>query len=169
MRVPVASEGTKLIVGIADLKLSRGEGDLLITYALGSCLGITIHDPVAGVGGLLHAMLPSATADKDRGAGQPSKFVDSGVTTLFKEAYRMGARKERIVLKVAGGASVANEGKMDTFQIGKRNAVALKKLLWKNGVLIRGEDLGGNISRTLSLDMASGEVRVKSNGKEFLL
>ncbi len=164
-----ANQTTRQVVGIADLKVSNRAGDLLVTYALGSCLGVCIYDPEAGVGGLLHAMLPTGSADRERAQAQPAKFVDSGVTTLFKEAYRLGARKERIVVKVAGGASVANPGERDSFQIGKRNIIALKKLFWKNGVMIRGEDLGGNISRTVTLDVASGEVRVRANGSDTIL
>lgn len=169
MSIQAPGRTSRLVVGIADLKLSRHAGAELVTYALGSCLGVAIYDPHAGVGGLLHAMLPSASADNGKGDFNPAKFVDSGVTTLFKEAYRMGASKERIVVKVAGGASVANGGGTDSFQIGKRNIVALKKLLWKNGVLLKGEDLGGHVSRTMTVDMATGEVRIKSNGKETLL
>lgn len=157
------------VVGIAEMKLSNREGDVLVTYALGSCLGVCIYDPEARVAGLLHAMLPSASADRNQGKGQAAKFVDSGVTALFKEAYRMGAKKERIVVKVAGGASVASKGEVDSFQIGKRNIVALKKLFWKNGVLIRGEDLGGNTSRTVTLDVATGEVKVRTNGTDTIL
>ena len=163
------NQANRLVVGIADLKLSKKSGELLVTYALGSCLGVAIHDPEAKVGGILHAMLPSASADQSRGDFNPAKFVDSGVTTLFKEAYRMGARKERIVAKVAGGASLASGGGQDSFQIGKRNIVALKKLFWKNGVLLKGEDLGGHISRTMTLDVATGEIRIKSNGQETIL
>lgn len=170
MSTPAPTQGNRLVVGIADLKLSRNPGEILVTYALGSCLGISIYDPRIGVGGILHAMLPSASADKDRSDFNPAKFVDSGATTLFKEAYRMGAAKERIVVKVAGGASVvANSGGQDSFQIGKRNIIAMKKLFWKNGVLLKGEDLGGHISRTMTMDLASGEVRIKSNGRETIL
>ncbi len=164
-----ANQTSRQVVGIADLKLSNRVGDTLVTYALGSCLGVCIHDPEAKVAGLLHAMLPSAGADEEKARVQPAKFVDSGVTALFREAYRMGARKERIVVKVAGGASVANAGEHDSFQIGKRNIIALKKLFWKNGVMIRGEDLAGNVSRTVSLDVASGEVKVRVNGADTIL
>lgn len=169
MTVTTANKANRLVVGIADMKLSNRAGEELVTYALGSCLGICIYDPVARVAGLLHAMLPSASADKNGGQTQPAKFVDSGVTQLFKEAYKLGARKDRIVVKVAGGASVANGGEMDSFQIGKRNIVALKKLFWKNGVLIKGEDVGGSKSRTVTLNVASGEVRIKSNGQDSIL
>lgn len=154
----------RVVVGVGDLAVSADPGDQLVTYALGSCLGVCIHDPVAGVAGLLHAMLPSATADPEQGGANPARYVDSGVTALFREAYRHGARKERIVLKVAGGASLVPEGRPDSFQIGKRNVVALRRILWKNGVMIQAEDVGGAISRTVSLEVATGEVTLATNG-----
>lgn len=165
----VGETSHRVVVGVGDMALSRDPGDLLVTYALGSCLGICIHDPVAGVGGLLHAMLPTATADRELGQGNPARYVDSGVTTLFQEAYRLGARKERIILKVAGGASTVPAGSPDSFQIGKRNVVALRKILWKNGVLIHAEDVGGAVSRTVGLEVATGGVSVSTNGVRSLL
>ncbi|HSW30467.1 MAG TPA: chemotaxis protein CheD [Longimicrobiales bacterium] len=162
----VASATRRVVVGVGDMSVSNQPGDLLVTYALGSCLGICIHDPVAGVAGMLHAMLPTATADPERAREKPTKFVDSGLTLLFKEAYRLGARKERIVVKVAGGASATPEGRTDSFQIGKRNIVAFRRLLWMNGVLLQAEDVGGNRSRTVSLDVATGEVVITSNGEK---
>ena len=164
-----ANQTTRQVVGIAEMKLSSRKGDVLVTYALGSCVGICIYDPDAGVGGLLHAMLPSGGKDPVKARVQPARFVDTGVPALFKEAYRLGAKKERIVVKVAGGATVTGKAESDTFKIGKRNIVTLKKLFWKNGVLIRAEDLGGTVSRTLSLDMTSGEVRVRTNGTTTVL
>jgi chemotaxis protein CheD len=164
-----ASLSTRQVVGIAEMKVSNREEEVLVTHALGSCLGVCIHDPVAGVGGILHAMLPSASADPDKARTNPARFVDSGVTALFKTAYERGARKERIVVKVAGGASMGGNGGTDSFRIGQRNIVALRKLFWKNGVLISGEDVGGSCSRTLSLDMATGEVRLRVNGTDTIL
>jgi chemotaxis protein CheD len=166
---PARAGGIRQVVGIAARIVSGKSQDLLITYALGSCLGICIHDPEAGVGGLLHVMLPSSSVDTERAKTNPDRFVDTGVPALFKEAYRLGAKKERIVAKVAGGASVATNVNQDTFQIGKRNYIALKKLLWKNGVLLEAEDVGGNVSRTVSLQVGTGEVVVKTNGKETVL
>src|SRR5919109_4013944 len=96
----------RYIVGVADMKISVQPGDQLITYALGSCLGIAIHDPVAKVGGLLHVMLPLSTIDPAKAAENPSMFVDTGVPQLFISCYKAGAQKHRLVVKVAGGASV---------------------------------------------------------------
>ena len=123
------------IVDVADMKVSAVKGDVLVTHALGSCLGIAIHDPAAHVGGLLHVMLPLSTIDPKRGKENPYMFVDTGVPKLFLECYKAGARKERLHVKVAGGACTRCDEEDDYFQIGKRNFIMLKKLFWKNGVL----------------------------------
>lgn len=158
------------VVGIADMKISAQAEDTLITYALGSCLGITIYDPVAKVGGLLHIMLPDSSINREKAAGNPYMFVDTGVPQLFKACYRAGAQKERLVLKVAGGAALSKRsGEDDQFNIGKRNFLMLRKLLWKNNVLIKSQDVGADYSRTMSLEIASGDVLIKTNGQEIRL
>ena len=154
------------VVGIGEVITSNDPHDTIITYALGSCLGVVIYDPVARVGGMLHAMLPEASLSPERAAVEPGRFVDTGVPHLFRACYRLGASKDRLILKVAGGAALRRDDESDPFQIGKRNMVMLRKLLWKNGVLIRGEDVGGQASRTLSLRLDTGDVRVKSHGVE---
>ena len=159
-----------VVVGIAELKLSTSPGERLVTYALGSCLGIAIHDPVAGVAGLLHAMLPSGAIDAEKAARMPAMFVDTGVPLLFRESYRLGARKERIVLKVVGGAHAGADEGSDQFQIGKRNMLMLRKLLWKNGVNLHAHDVGGvQTSRTVFLHVGSGSLTVRSNGQDSTL
>ncbi len=158
---------TNAVVGVADVKVSNDPALRLITYALGSCLGISVHDPVAGVGGLLHVMLPTGTIDPAKMQAKPAMFVDSGVPLLFKECYRLGARKERMIVRVAGGAHAGATEDGDRFQIGKRNMIALRKLLWKNGVLVHAQDTGGiQTSRTMWLDVATGAVTLKVNGIE---
>ena len=112
----------KHIVGVADMKISASADDLLITYALGSCLGITIYDPISAVGGMLHVMLPLSTIDPAKASANPYMFVDTGVPRLFIDCYKAGARKERLVVKVAGGACAnGHSADDDYFQIGKRN------------------------------------------------
>lgn len=156
----------KHIVGVADMKISAKKGDLIVTHALGSCLGITIHDPVACVGGMLHVMLPLSTIDSAKAAENPCMFVDTGVPKLFIECYKAGARKERLEVKVAGGACVNGNTANDYFQIGKRNFTMLRKLLWKNGVLLKASDVGGSFPRTMSLEIGNGEVILKMNGNQ---
>jgi chemotaxis protein CheD len=157
------------VVGIGEMKVSNREDDVLVTYALGSCLGISIHDPVAKVGGLLHVMLPSSVNHAEKAAEKPHMFVDLGVPLLFKACYQAGGKRERLVVKVAGGAAIGQADGNDLFQIGKKNVTMLRKLFWKNGILIRAEDVEGVESRTLSLDVCSGEVLLKVGGIERAL
>ena len=150
---------TSLVVGVGELAVSADVAECLVTYALGSCLGIAIVDPIARVGGLLHVMLPDSSIESG-GERRLTRFVDSGVPMLFKEAYRLGAVKHRLLVRVAGGASAsANDG----FQIGKRNILALRRILWRNGVLVHGQDLGGvQHSRTMLVEVGTGRVLVRS-------
>ena len=159
----------KQIIGIADMKISTRPDEVLITYALGSCLGIAVYDPVATVGGLLHVMLPLSSVNPQKAQINPLMFVDTGVPELFKACYKAGAKKERMILKVAGGASLQNNEENDQFQIGKRNFIMLRKLLWKNNVLIKSCDVGENHSRTMFMRMSNGEVVLKINNKESIL
>jgi chemotaxis protein CheD len=157
-------------VGVADLKVSSRADERLITYALGSCLGIVVYDPVVSVAGMLHVMLPTGTIDAAKMQDKPAMFVDSGIPILFKECYKLGAKKERMIVKVAGGAHAGASEEADRFQIGKRNMIALRKLLWKNGVLIHANDTGGiQTSRTMWVDVATGDVTLKINGAESKL
>ncbi len=160
----IPDQSTKLIVGVADLRVSTIVSETIITYALGSCLGITAYDPISRVGGLLHAMLPTAAIDAAKARESPFIFVDTGFPLLMEECERAGARRERLVLKAAGGACARGKEEDDFFQIGKRNFVVLKKILWQNGLMLKAYDVGGNQSRTLSLEIRSGSVLLKSNG-----
>lgn len=158
------------VVGVADVKVSSDIGERLVTYAMGSCLGVTVYDPVARVGGLLHVMLPTGAIDPEKMLQNPSMFVDSGVPALFKECYKLGARKERMIVKVAGGSHTGSTEEDDKYQIGKRNLLALRRLLWKNGVMLHAQETGGvQLSRTMWLDVGTGEVTLKVNGAECKL
>jgi len=155
----------KHVVGIADMKVSRQAGDVIVTHALGSCLGIAAHDPVAGVGGLLHVMMPEGRMNPQKAAANPFMFVDTGVPAFFRGLYDTGGVKSRLVIKVAGGANVHNTGN-DRFQIGKRNYVILKKLFWKNNLLIDAEDVGGTGARTMFLEIGTGRTWLSTAGVE---
>ncbi len=152
-------------VGVADMKVSAKIGDLIITHALGSCLGIAVHDPVACVGGLLHVMLPLSTIDPAKAESNPSMFVDTGFPELLMECFNTGALRQRLEIRVAGGASSREKEEDDFFQIGKRNLIVLRRLLWKNGLLLKSYDVGGGNSRTMSLEIGTGKVTIKSGGQ----
>ena len=154
------------IVGVADMKVSSSQGDIIVTHALGSCLGIAVHDPVSCVGGLFHVMLPSSSVNPEKATTNPFMFVDKGTPKFFKELYAAGAEKKRMKIKVAGGAALGTDGD-DFFAIGKRNFVMLRKLFWKNGIVISGDDTGGSISRTMYLDVTTGRTLLTSGGREW--
>lgn len=153
------------IVGVSDMKLSRDRGDLIVTHALGSCVGVAIYDPVAAVGGILHYMLPLSKVDPEKAARNPFMFGDTGIPRLFKEAYRLGAEKERIRVVIAGGAQVFE--RKDFFDIGNRNIVIARKMFWKNHVMIDNEEVGGHVPRTLFLDVTNGEMWLTSHGQRI--
>lgn len=137
----------------------------MVTHALGSCLGITAHDGVARVGGMLHAMLPVATINPEKAKDNPSMFVDTGVPILLRQMLAAGAAKDRLVIKVAGAAARPTED-TDHFCIGKRNYFVLRKILWQHGLMVDSEDVGGDSARTMYLEVGSGRVWLNSAGRE---
>ncbi len=153
-----------LVVGVADMVVSNDPGAELVTYSLGSCLGITLYDPGMKIGGLLHVMLPDSTIDAAKAARLPYMFVDSGVPRLFQAVYNLGAERRRLTLKVAGGAQMLDE--QGIFNIGERNHQALSGLLARNGYAIHARDVGGLSSRTLRLDLTTGKVTIKTPGAD---
>jgi chemotaxis protein CheD len=144
-----------VVVGIADCQISRDRDCILVTYALGSCIAVAIHDADAGVGGMLHLMLPESAIDRDKADRNPYMFADTGIPMLFRSAYESGAEKRRITVRLAGGAQIMDA--KGVFNIGKRNYLAVKKILWKAGVLVHGEAVGGETSRTVRLEVGSGK------------
>jgi chemotaxis protein CheD len=148
------------------MKLSNQSGDVIVTHALGSCLGVSVHDPDMNVGGLLHVMMPVSSVNPDKARLNPYMFVDTALPALFKSLYALGARKDRLIVKVAGGANV-QKAHTDRFAIGKRNYISLKKVFWKNGILIHSEDVGGTKARTMYLHIDTGRVRLTMAGKDW--
>ncbi len=154
----------ELVIGISDFKVSKNPGDVLVTYALGSCIGVMVYDPIARVGGMLHYMLPDSTLDPDKAKEKPAMFADTGIPLLFKSCYQLGAEKKRMIVKVAGGASILDD--TNYFRIGQKNIMALRKIFWKNNVLIDKEDTGRSCNRTVRLHIDSGIVLMKASGEE---
>jgi len=143
-----------IVVDVADMKVSNQAGDIIMTHALGSCIGVSVYDPVACIGGLVHIMLPASSVSPDKAKNNPFMFVDSGIPIFLNSLCKLGADKKRFVVKVAGGAQIS-QGE-DFFAIGKRNYLMLRKLFWMNGIIIAGQDVGGNILRTMYLDINTG-------------
>lgn len=150
-------------VGIGDMKLSRNRSLQLATYALGSCLGITLYDPEIKLGGIFHAMLPSFQYLKSANVIQPLMFLDIGLPLFFRIAYAAGAKKENLIIKVAGGAAFTED--QDKFQVGKRNLLSLRKMLWQNDLMIHNEEVGGVKPRSLFLELSTGRTWIKTNNE----
>ncbi len=150
---------SEIVVGMADIKISNNIKDVLVTYALGSCIAVAIYDPVVKVGGLLHYMLPDSNLDLDKARSNPAMYADTGIPVLFKSCYQLGAEKKRTIVKVAGGASILDDA--NYFRIGEKNIMALRRIFWKNNVLIDKEDTGKNYNRTVRLHIADGSCYVK--------
>jgi chemotaxis protein CheD len=151
----------RIVVGVGDMAVSADPATELITYALGSCIGVTVYDPVAKVGGLLHFMLPLAGESPNR-AARPSMYGDTGIPLLFKSVYALGAVKERLIVSAAGGAEILDDE--GCFRVGSRNRTLLRKIFWQNSVLISAEDTGGHSSRTMLMSLADGKVQIRSQG-----
>ena len=156
---------TSLVVGISDCKVSRDPEAVLVTYALGSCIAVALYDPVAKAGGLLHYMLPESAIDRAKAAEHPFMFADTGIPRLIEVLRTAGGEPRRMVVRLAGGAQVLDS--QGVFQIGKRNYLAARRILWKAGILIAAEAVGGEVSRTTRLEVGSGRLWVReSSGQE---
>jgi chemotaxis protein CheD len=158
----IAPPKKALIVGVADMVASNDSGAELVTYSLGSCLGVTVYDPIKKIGGLLHLMLPTSTIDPVKAVNSPFMFVDTGVPRLFQGVYGLGGERHRVQVKVAGGAQFLDHQR--TFNIGERNIQAFQALLQRNGHAVMAHDVGGFASRTVRLDLSTGKVSIHSPG-----
>jgi len=155
------------VVDIAGMIVSSSPDDVLVTYSLGSCVGVTLYDADAGVGAMIHCMLPLSKIDPAKAESKPFMFVDTGVSRLIQAVFDLGAQRSNLTCKVAGGASLLDGKKM--FKIGERNYTVLRKMLWKNDILIDAEDVGGQSPRTMYLYMATGKTTLKVQGEEIEL
>ena len=149
-------------VGIGDMKFTRG-GGTIITYALGSCIGITFYDPAIKLGGLLHIMLPNRSDPNDP---KIYKYADSGIREMVRKLSAFGMVKSRTVVKIAGGAQMFDiNGTTDFGNIGQRNAAMVKKILMEERMRITSEDTGGAYARTMLLNVDNGDVVIRTVGR----
>ena len=156
-----------LTVDIADLKVTADPNVVLVTYALGSCIAVIVHDPVRCAGGMIHYMLPLSETAPEKARERPAMFADTGIPLLFHSMYGLGCEKKDLVVKVAGGGCISDE--KGFFAIGKRNYTILRKMFWKAGVLTAAEDVGGSRSRTTRLFVGTGRCLVNSTGEDYEL
>jgi chemotaxis protein CheD len=154
----------RITVGISDMKISRKQGDMLITHSLGSCLGLAAWDPQARIGGLIHCLLPKASEANVR---NPYMYVNVGVPSMIRKMVSMGCAKTSLIFKAAGcGRMMHIQNQFDT---GAQNMAMLEALFVRNGVHLATKDVGGSIPRTMALHMGTGQVLISSQGKEWEL
>ena len=145
------------------MKVSNDPGSMLVTYSLGSCIGIVAFDPVAIAGGLLHYLLPESSLDNEKAKANPFMFADSGIPRLFKSLYELGGQKKRMRVIMVGGSQVLDQ--QGFFNIGKRNEMAARKIFHRNNVVIDFANTGGNNNRTIRLALADGRCWLKTSGR----
>lgn len=152
----------KITVGIADMKIAQGSG-ILITYALGSCIGLCFHDPRLKLGALLHIMLP---LNMETGRKNPMKYADTGIRETLRQLEAKGASKSRMTVKIAGGAKMFEVNGGSLGNIGQRNIESVHTILRQEGIRLTAEDVGGKVARTLLFDVASGQGCIRSYGRQ---
>ena len=155
----------QVILGVGDYGASKSPGDDIKTFALGSCVSVILLDPKTRTVGMAHIALPDSSINKAKAAEKPGYFADTAIPALLSEMTKFGCHKKGkgMVVKLCGGANVMDTN--DTFQIGKRNALAIRKILWAYGMGAVAEDLGKNFSRTVSISVESGQVTLSSPGR----
>jgi chemotaxis protein CheD len=151
-----------LVVNVSDARVSSDAQDVLVTYSLGSCIGVSLYDPATHVGGMLHYQLPCSSIDPARARTHPLMYADTGMQVLLEQMQARGADKRRMKVKLAGAAQMLDD--KNFFNIGRRNHAAIRKIFWQHGMFIDAEDVGGVTPRTLYLHLSDGGVIVKSNG-----
>lgn len=150
-------------VGMADYKVGRDPATL-ISYGLGSCIGISLYDPQTKIGGLLHIMLPDSKQSKAN--ENPAKFADTGIPLMLDAVLKLGASRSRLVAKMAGGAQMfAFANATDIMKVGMRNAIASKEILKGLNIPVLAEDTGGTYGRTVAIDLTNGKYIVKTIDK----
>ena len=155
----------KLTVGIADMKIGKGN-DLLVTYALGSCIGLCFYDQRTKTGALLHIMLP---LNMEPGRTYPLKYADTGIRETLRQLETQGASRSRITVKIAGGAKMFEVNGGNLGNIGQRNIESVHTILRMEGIRLLGEHVGGNVACTMLLDVDSGQSCIRSYGRPDII
>lgn len=157
------------VVGISELVVSTDPDDMIVTYSLGSCLAVVLYDTKSKIGGMIHVMLPDSGIEKmskSSASFNPYKYVDTGIPLLVKACVESGLNKKTSCLSVFGGAQIFD--REDYFNIGKRNYVALRKVIWQEGLLITHEHVGGRVHRTVKINLQNGDITLDVNKEQII-
>jgi len=152
--------GRRIIVGIGEMAVADRPDDVIVTYALGSCVAVCLFDSVSRVAAMLHFLLPESSINAKRALAQPAAFGDTGIPLLVDTAVRRGLKKSRSSVRLVGGAMVAiHPGAPAT---GHRNVLAARSILWRLGLFIQAQDVGGGEARTVHFSAGDGRLLVVS-------
>ncbi len=152
-----------LKVGMADLKVCKSP-DALTTLGLGSCVGVAIRDPLLKIGGLAHVMLPDSKQIKNN--TNIYKFADTGIEELVNQLLQLGASKQRLTAKIAGGAQMfAFQSKSDMVRIGEQNTEACIRKLKELNIPLLSQNTGENYGRTVIFYPETGDFLIRAIGK----
>lgn len=155
---------TSVGVGLGEIAVSQNRDEILVAFGLGSCVGIGVFDPVKGVAGLLHAVLPEPLNGSDLDS---TKYVGNGIKKLLEEMTQKGAVKDRLIVRIAGGANMlTSPGLSKTFDIGTRNVAMALKVLEDLKLKIISQNIGGNTGRTLRVYVADGKMTIRMIGEK---
>lgn len=154
-----------ILLGLGDFGVSKDRAARVKTMALGSCIGVVITDQKNGVAGMVHVVLPESKTNLDKAAEKPGYFADTGIRSLLKKMVGIGCNPKGrgMIVRLAGGAQLMDPN--GTFNIGKRNLLAVKKTLWRYRLGVIAEDVGGTISRTVIVEPGTGRMLILSPGK----
>lgn len=154
----------RILVDISDAAVSSDPSDVLTTYSLSSCIGVALYDWKNKIGGLIHYQLPESKLDPEKARKCPYMFADTAMAFTLERMRATGAVKKNLKVKIAGGASM-NTGPTG-FDIGKRNHLAIRKVLWKHGLFIDAQDIGGSSPRNMYLNVEDGSLTIRCVGIE---
>jgi chemotaxis protein CheD len=159
----------RIVVGIGEFAVSNDRASVIVTHALGSCIAVCVWDPAARVAGLIHVLLPDSRINPARAGEQPAAFADTGLPLLFRTAYEYGVDKKRCQVRLIGGADITRAAGAgadgNAASVGKRNLLAVRSLLWRNGVLVQREAVGGTEPRTVAMDVGDGSLQISTAGE----
>lgn len=153
--------GRRIIVGIGEMAIADRPDDVIVTYALGSCVAVCLFDPVVRIAAMLHFLLPESNINYRRAIDQPAAFGDTGIPMLLHSATRRGLKKSRATVRLVGGAMVANN-QNGAFATGHRNVLTARSILWRLGLFIGAQEVGGVDARTVHFSAKDGRLLVLS-------
>jgi chemotaxis protein CheD len=151
-----------ILVKLADMAVTKGNGEGLAVYGIGSTVAVILYDETTKVGGCLQFMLPGSISSPQRAKEYPGMFADTGIALLLKLCLAAGARIESLTATLAGGGDLMEKG--PGYRVGKENVVAAKKILSALGIAIKAETTGGCGFRTVRLDSTMGRTYLKRHG-----